>query len=129
MIKKGVLLFSFLLWISCTSKEEEMYTPISYTLKTPQLFADKLIAPVIPANNPLTQEGVALGKKLFFDKILSGDETQSCASCHNPKNAFTDNKQFSDGIDGKLGFRNAMPLFNLAWNFDELFTWDGKDFS
>ena len=115
--------------MSCTSKEEEIYTPIPYNLEIPTLFADKLIAPIIPANNPLTEEGVALGKKLFFDKILSGDETQSCASCHNPQKAFTDNQQFSDGIDGFSGTRNTMPLFNLAWNFDERFTWDGKEFS
>lgn len=115
--------------MSCTSKEEEIYTPIPYNLEIPTLFADKLIAPIIPTNNPLTEEGVALGKKLFFDKILSGDETQSCASCHNPENSFTDNQQFSDGIDGFSGTRNTMPLFNLAWNFDERFAWDGKEFS
>ncbi|MFK8058603.1 MAG: cytochrome-c peroxidase [Polaribacter sp.] len=118
----------FLLLMNCTSKEEEIYRPIPYNLEIPQLFADKLIAPIIPTNNPLTQEGVALGKKLFFDKILSGDNSQSCATCHNPKKAFTDSKQFSDGIDGKFGTRNAMPLFNLAWNFDERFSWDGKEF-
>jgi cytochrome c peroxidase len=115
--------------MNCASKEEEVYTPIPYTLEIPALFSDKLIAPAIPSNNPLTNEGVILGKKLFFDKILSGDETQSCASCHNPQKAFTDNQQFSDGIDGNFGFRNSMPLFNLAWNFDERFAWDGKDFS
>lgn len=114
--------------MSCASKEEEMYTPIPYNLEIPQLFADKLIAPIIPTNNPLTEEGVALGKKLFFDTILSADGTKSCASCHNPKNAFTDKQQFSVGIDGKLGFRNAMPLFNLAWNFDDRFNWDGSAF-
>ncbi len=105
-----------------------MYTPIPYNLEIPTLFADKLIAPVIPTNNPLTQEGVALGKRLFFDNILSGDESQSCATCHNPKNAFTDDTKFSDGIDGNFGTRNSMPLFNLAWNFDERFAWDGKEF-
>lgn len=124
-----LFLFSFFLLMNCTSKEEEIYTPIPYSLEIPTLFADKLIAPVIPANNPLTVEGVALGKKLFFDKKLSGDETQSCASCHNPQKAFTDNQQFSDGIDGFSGTRNTMPLFNLAWNFDERFAWDGKEFS
>ena len=103
--------------------------PIPYNLEIPTLFADKLIAPIIPSSNPLTEEGIALGKKLFFDKILSGDETQSCATCHNPQKAFTDNLQFSTGIDGNFGTRNAMPLFNLAWNFDERFTWDGKEFS
>ncbi len=125
-------LFSFLLFLllmNCTSKEEEIYTPIPYNLEIPTLFADKLIAPIIPTNNLLTKEGIALGKKLFFDKILSGNKTQSCATCHNPKNAFTDQQQFSDGIDGNFGTRNSMPLFNLAWNFNERFAWDGKDFS
>ena len=129
MKKTITFLFFLFLLMNCTSKEEEIYTPIPYNLEIPALFADKLIAPVIPGDNPLTEEGVALGKKLFFEKKLSGDETQSCASCHNPKKSFTDNQQFSDGIDGRLGTRNAMPLFNLAWNFDELFAWDGKDFS
>ena len=77
--------------MNCASKEEEIYTPIPYNLEIPQLFADKLIAPIIPTNNPLTEEGVALGNKLFFDTILSADETKSCASCHNPKSAFSDN--------------------------------------
>ena len=115
--------------MNCASKEEEIYTPIPYSLEIPVLFADKLIAPIIPADNPLTQEGVALGKKLFFDTILSGDETQSCASCHDPKKSFTDQQQFSNGVNDNLGTRNAMPLFNLAWNFDERFAWDGKEFS
>ena len=129
MTKPYIFLLSFFLLMSCASKEEEIYTPIPYKLKIPQLFADKLIAPIIPTNNPLTEEGVALGKKLFFDTILSADETKSCASCHNPKNAFTDKQQFSVGIDGKLGFRNSMPLFNLAWNFENRFNWDGSAFS
>ena len=115
--------------MNCASKEEEIYTPIPYSLEIPVLFADKLIAPIIPADNPLTREGVALGKKLFFDTILSGDETQSCASCHDPKKSFTDQQQFSNGVNDNLGTRNAMPLFNLAWNFDERFAWDGKEFS
>ena len=128
-MKKIIFLLALSFLVSCTSKEEEIYTPISYNLKVPSLFADKLIAPIIPSNNLLTEEGVALGKKLFFDTLLSGDETQSCASCHNPENAFTDNQQFSDGVTGDFGNRNSMPLFNLAWNFDERFTWDGKNFS
>lgn len=115
--------------MNCASKEDEMYSPVPYKLEIPTLFANKLIAPIIPVDNPLTKEGVALGKKLFFDKILSGNEAQSCASCHQPQNAFSDNQQFSLDIDKKLGTRNAMPLFNLAWNFDELFNWDGKEFS
>ncbi|WP_459741333.1 cytochrome-c peroxidase [Polaribacter sp. OB-PA-B3] len=123
-----VYFFSFLLLMNCTSKEKDFYTPVAYNLEIPTLFSDKLIAPIIPVDNPLTIEGVALGKKLFFDKILSKDNTQSCATCHTPSKAFTDNKQFSKGVSGNFGKRNTMPLFNLAWNFDELFTWDGKEF-
>ena len=108
---------------------DNVYVPVPYTLEIPQLFQDRLIAPLNPSNNPLTEEGVALGKKLFFEKKLSGDNTQSCASCHNPQNSFTDDTRFSDGIDGIFGTRNSMPLFNLAWNFGERFAWDGKELS
>ncbi|MGG6230017.1 cytochrome-c peroxidase [Tenacibaculum sp. SDUM215027] len=132
MTQKSIYIFSLLLFlISCSSKEEEenVYTPVSANLEIPELFQQKLIAPIIPTNNPLTEEGITLGKKLFFDPILSKDNTQSCASCHDPKNAFTDDTRFSEGIDGKFGTRNSMPLFNLAWNFDERFMWDGKELS
>tara|TARA_R110000787_G_scaffold45993_9_gene111946 strand:+ start:6140 stop:7165 length:1026 start_codon:yes stop_codon:yes gene_type:complete len=116
--------------MSCSNsdaEQEEEYTPVAFTLEIPQLFQQKLINPLIPTNNPLTEEGVALGKKLFFDKKLSGNNTQSCASCHDPQNSFTDDTRFSDGVDGAFGIRNSMPLFNLAWNFGERFAWDGKE--
>jgi len=83
MIKKSIhLTLLILLLISCSSKgeEESVYTPVQTSLEIPELFQQKLIAPVIPTNNPLTIEGIALGKKLFFDPILSKDNTQSCAS-------------------------------------------------
>ena len=128
MKKPYIYFFAFFLLTSCSSKEEEIYTPVPYNLEIPALFVDKLIAPIIPADNLLTEEGVALGKKLFFDKKLSGDNTKACSSCHNPKKAFTDQQQFSAGVQGEFGSRNAMPLFNLAWNFEERFAWDGKEF-
>ena len=109
------------------ASDENEYIPIPYSLDIPPLFQEKLISPLIPSNNPLTVEGVALGKKLFFDRSLSGDNTQSCASCHKPQNSFTDDTRFSGGIDGVLGTRNSMPLMNLAWNFSERFAWDGKE--
>tara|TARA_B100000768_G_scaffold168246_1_gene172980 strand:- start:1449 stop:2336 length:888 start_codon:yes stop_codon:yes gene_type:complete len=68
-----------------------------------------------------------LGRKLFYDPILSADNTQACASCHNPINAFTDSNRFSAGIDGFTGSRNSMPLFNLAWNYEDQFFWDGRE--
>ncbi|OSY88684.1 cytochrome C peroxidase [Tenacibaculum holothuriorum] len=129
-MKKSVLIIFLLVLASCSSNDNqhEEYTPVPAKLKIPKLFEDKLIKPVIPSNNPLTEEGIALGKKLFFDTILSKDNSQSCASCHNPKKAFSDETPFSKGVNGKFGSRNAMPLFNLAWNFDERFAWDGKEF-
>ena len=110
-------------------KETEAYVPVPLVLEIPSLFEKNILAPVIPINNPLTEEGVALGKKLFFDPILSVDNSISCADCHAPSNSFTDEDQFSDGVNGVLGNRNSMPLFNLAWNYDERFFWDGSALS
>jgi cytochrome c peroxidase len=68
---------------------------------------------------------VALGKRLFFDRRLSGDTTQACASCHRPEAAFSDHGHArSRGIDGLPGTRRTMPLFNLAWSGP--YTWDGR---
>lgn len=103
--------------------------PTPYALEIPSLFSEKLIAPVLPANNPLTEEGVALGEKLFFDKRLSLDGNISCASCHLPQQAFSDRRAVSLGIRRQEGERNAMPIFNLAWNYDDRFNWDGKALS
>jgi len=107
--------------------ETYVNTPTSSPLQIPQLFQDLILDPVIPSNNPQTEEGIALGKKLFFDPILSADNTLACAGCHSPSNAFTDDTRFSDGIDGLFGNRNSMPLFNLAWNYDNKFFWDGRE--
>lgn len=118
--------------ISCSNEEApetEAYEPTPIALDIPAIFQQNIISPVIPVNNPQTVEGIALGKKLFFDVILSGDQTQACASCHSPQNAFTDNTATSEGIDGVSGSRNSMPLFNLAWNYNERFAWDGKELS
>jgi cytochrome c peroxidase len=78
----------------------------------------------LPADNPLTMEGVALGRRLFHDTRLSINGTQSCASCHQQPFAFADPRRFSLGAEGQRGTRNAMPLFNLAWQQD--FFWDGR---
>jgi cytochrome c peroxidase len=80
--------------------------------------------PDLPRDNPLTGEGVALGGKLFFDRRLSADDSESCATCHNPHLAFAQPRRFSRGVDGDIGTRNAMPLENLAWKSS--FFWDGR---
>ena len=114
---------------SCSNESVETYVATPSPLQIPQLFEDNILNPVIPIDNPQTVEGIALGKKLFFDPILSADNSQACADCHAPENAFSDADRFSDGIDGIRGNRNSMPLFNLAWNYDEKFFWDGSSFS
>jgi hypothetical protein len=78
----------------------------------------------LPADNPLTVEGVALGKRLFHDTRLSRNNQQSCASCHAQPFAFSDARTVSAGADGQKGRRNSMPLFNLAWAKE--FFWDGR---
>lgn len=80
--------------------------------------------PQLPRDNPLTVEGVALGKKLFFDRRLSVNNSESCATCHDPDHAFSQPQRFSTGVDGKSGTRNAMSLENLAWK--NSFFWDGR---
>ena len=76
------------------------------------------------SRNQLTQEGIALGRKLFHDPILSKDSMTSCASCHLSYTAFshTDHK-LSHGIHDSIGTRNAPALMNLAWS--QSFMWDG----
>ncbi|WP_176133139.1 cytochrome-c peroxidase [Hymenobacter sp. CRA2] len=77
----------------------------------------------MPADNPLTEEGVALGRRLFYEKQLSADGTISCASCHQQSKAFTDGRAFAIGVNGQQHRRSSMSLVNLAW--DKSFTWDG----
>jgi len=76
-------------------------------------------------DNPPTIEGVKLGRMLFYEKELSKDNSISCASCHLQKHAFTDPNTFSEGVDGSLGKRQAMSVFNTAWHRNEFF-WDGR---
>ncbi|MDP5157446.1 MAG: cytochrome-c peroxidase [Flaviramulus sp.] len=123
-----ILLIIFII-LSCSNEDVQQYAPTPSLLKIPELFENNILKPVIPSDNQQTVEGIELGKKLFFDPILSGDKTLACADCHAPENAFTDSSRFSEGIDGSLGKRNSMPLFNLAWNYDENFFWDGGTFS
>lgn len=75
-------------------------------------------------NNPLTQEGFALGRKLFYDGRLSKDGNFSCASCHQQFGAFaTYDHNLSHGYNNSLTSRNAPALINMAWQKE--FMWDG----
>ena len=96
--------------------------PTPYTLDIPEAFPIM----VIPSDNPLTEEGIALGRKLFFDPVLSIDSTVACASCHAPATSFSDPLAFSKGVAGETG-RNSMPIINVGW-MKTLF-WDGRAIS
>jgi len=98
------------------------YTPTPYDFPTPQFFPD----PILPPDNPLTEQGIELGRRLFFDPILSADSTMSCGSCHNPAASFADNVPTPFGIDGIAGTRNTMALINMAFVPNNEFNWDGK---
>ncbi len=93
-----------------------------YDLQIPEGFPQ----PFIPADNPLTEEGVELGRFLFYDKKLSANHSMSCGSCHMQSAAFGDElgKEKSTGIYGMETRRHAMVLFNLA--FQDQFFWDGR---
>ena len=91
--------------------EDIAYAPQNYTIKKPAHFPDM----AIPAGNPMTVDGVQLGRRLFYDPILSADNTMSCSSCHLPAGSFTDNKAVSVGIDGIAGKRSSMSLLNIGY--------------
>lgn len=77
-----------------------------------------------PADNPYTPAGMALGRRLFFDPILSRDESLSCASCHQPDHGFASPEPLSLGVGGVRTLNNAPTLFNRA--FATHFMWDGR---
>lgn len=95
--------------------------PEALSLPEPAAFA----AIIYPSDNPTTAAGLALGKALFFDPILSADSTISCATCHRPELAFTDGLAISRGIEGRVGRRNAPGLANVGYLHQTLF-WDGR---
>ena len=133
----GSLFLGLLLVVSCTPDPQPPtdpttiydddlltnipYNPTTYIIERPQNFP----APIIPADNPTTVKGVELGRRLFYDPILSGDSTMSCEGCHKQEYAFADVTAVNVGIDGVPGTRNPPPLFNLAFVPNGL-NWDGS---
>jgi cytochrome c peroxidase len=79
---------------------------------------------LVPNDNPITAAKVELGRKLFFDARLSADGKVSCASCHDPKRAFTDGRKVAEGIGGRLGPRNSPTLLNAMFSSGQF--WDGR---
>ncbi|QJX47886.1 cytochrome-c peroxidase [Hymenobacter taeanensis] len=115
------------LWlIGCGSKGgdeetgENPYVTTPYTLTLPSNLPQNV---GVPASNPLTVEGVDLGRKLFYEPRLSRTGTQSCGSCHQQSKAFTDGLTKAIGVDGLPHSRNTMSLTNVLW--ETTLNWDG----
>ena len=106
------VVFCFTMVIGACSKSP---TPYSWNLP------HNIPPPPVPADNPLTEESIILGEKLFFDKGLSASNTISCNSCHDPEHAFAEPKTVSVGANGDALNRNALALVNVAYNAS--FTW------
>lgn len=135
-----LLLFSALITLGCEKEDppetevmltDILYDPLPFEIEYPnytQLIDNReVIIPQmpIPEDNPMTEDGVELGRYLFYDNILSRDGTMSCSSCHLPEGSFTDNLAVSTGVDGIAGSRSSMSLLNIGFT-DVGFFWDGR---
>lgn len=122
-----------LVLISCSKSDPEIpFSPTPYTINIPFGFPTKLN---IPSDNPMTVEGVELGRYLFYDGRLSGrthpDSLMSCASCHRQERSFEagiDHPDFEDGhphgLSGQKTHHVMLPLVNLVWNHNG-YGWNG----
>lgn len=122
IIKTGLLLLFFLSFISCS---DEVMEPLEkdevYNLTFPSYFPEMTFD---ISGNPVTKNGVELGRKLFYEGRLSRNNTISCGFCHIQENAFTHHGHtVSHGIDDRIGIRNAPPVQNMA--FFKRYMWDG----
>ena len=95
---------------------------LALSARAPRKMADMKMS--VPADNPLTDEKVALGSRLFFDPILSNDRSVSCSTCHKPERAFTDERPLAVGVFGRVGRRNSPSLVNRG--FGRAHFWDGR---
>jgi cytochrome c peroxidase len=84
---------------------------VPYDWQLPQGF----VVPLVPEENPMSEAKVTLGRRLFYDKRLSYNQTQACASCHQQALAFTDGKAKAVGSTGETHKRGALTLSNAAW--------------
>ena len=134
MIKQFYILFLVVLLSACGENEPYEDAPVAEDPLEETLEVDVALSLEIPdyfpdltydlSQNPPTQNGFVLGKKLFYDGRLASDGVVSCGFCHIQAFAFTHHTHItSHGVNGAIGKRNAQPLHNLA--FMQEFTWDG----
>lgn len=110
----------FIILVSCSKEMMEQFSGFKQPANFP--------APVYRvSDNPVTEAGFTLGRKLFYEPRFSRNNTISCGSCHIQSSAFTQHgHDVSHGIDDRLGSRNSQAIMNLAWSPD--FFWDGGVF-
>lgn len=113
MKKIIVILISSLVFLMACQKEN---TPTPTTEEKILIIPEGFPEPIFPTDNEFNKVRWDLGKKLFFDPVLSRDSTISCASCHFSGKAFSDTVAFSLGVDQVIGTRNAPTLANLAYH-------------
>jgi cytochrome c peroxidase len=116
------IVVAVLLLSACNRKAAVVENPVGAKL---EIAAPLGLPPVpVPADNPVTAETVALGRKLFYDTRLSADDSIACASCHNPQFGFSDGRKVSVGVGGHAGARNAPTVLNAAYAPVQF--WDGR---
>ena len=122
MKAKYLVLLGFFVLFSCdTSDEESEYVNLPLNLEVPSNFPPSTYNTI---NNPITEKGFELGKKLFYDGRLASDGVISCGFCHIQQDAFTHHgHSLSHGVNNNVGTRNTPPIQNLA--FQTSFMWDG----
>jgi len=124
-MKKSIYILALISFVILSCGDDEPIVVIEHDVTPYMLEHGNLPAPDLPEDNSLTQQGVLLGKMLFYEKMLSKDASQSCANCHNQLDGFSDTLTFSIGVEMLEGKRQAMPIFNMAWHTNEFF-WDGR---
>lgn len=105
-------LLMVLMVLSCQEEREVEPLYVPDLMEIPKGYPEV----AFPEGNEFTKARWDLGKKLFFDPILSADSSISCASCHHPELAFSDDVKFSEGVQKRLGTRNSPTLANVAYH-------------
>lgn len=112
-MKAAPIIYVFVFFLVSCRKETQ--TPVDIQPEPLLVVPQGFLTPEFPSDNQLTPARFALGKKLFFDPLMSLDSTVSCASCHDPSHAFSDSVALSPGVGGAPGVRNAPTLSNVAY--------------
>src|SRR5947208_10690275 len=112
--RRGTLAVAVTLAVACARapRHQQHFLPV---VESPIALPPGFAAPLAPADNPLTLAKAELGRHLFYDRRLSLNQTQSCASCHQQRLGFCDGRAHAIGSTGEEHFRNTMSLANVAY--------------